>query len=265
MNYVIQEGLFKGNHEERLVNTLNKFGFPVFFFKHIPFSEDLVWIQKDPNDPYSIIPGVPPVEKNVMAFGSVKFSHFVNKYGWNPGSFYNKNHDYLVYSKYWGENMLNFESKIQKLIDPVQEKVFFARPTGDTKIFKGEVYDKEMWNYCVEAGIANGVNPEELIQICTPKMIMQEIRCFVVKGKVITASFYKIGDRIVYQNCQDEDILTFAQDMVDIYQLADAFVIDVCRTKDGLKIVECNCINFSGFYNIDEKKLIVSLEENFSI
>ena len=53
--------------------------------------------------------------------------------------------------------------------------------------------------------------------------------------------------------------------MVDIYQLADAFVIDVCRTKDGLKIVECNCINCSGFYNIDEQKLIVSLEENFSI
>lgn len=225
----------------------------------------MVWIQRDPEDPYATIPGDKPTEKNVMAFGSVRFSHFANKYGWNPGSFYNDNHDYLIYSKYWGDNMLNWDSKIQKLTDPVDEDFFFARPTGDTKLFKGELYGKEMWKYCVETGLTNGADPNAMVQICKPKEIMQEVRCFVVKGKVITASFYKIGDRVVYQNCQDDDILSYAQEMVDTYQLSDAFVIDICRTEKGLKIVECNCLNCSGFYDIDEQKLIVALEENFSI
>lgn len=272
MIYAIQEGLFRGDHEERLVNTLYRFGFPVHFFKHVPFSKELIWIdveEKELQNAYrsmSIMnPANPPEGKNVMAFGSVRFSHFANEFGWKPGSFYNENHDYNVYSQYWRENMLNWDSRIQRLGDPVEEEFFFARPTGDTKTLKGETYGKKMWEFCVDNALTNGANPDELIQICSPKEIMQEVRCFVVNGKVVTASFYKIGDRVVYQECFEEDLLSFAQEMVDHYQIADAFVIDVCRTDKGLKIVECNCINCSGFYHINEQKLIEKLEENFGI
>jgi hypothetical protein len=270
MIYAIQEGLFRGNHEERLVNTLRRFDFDVHFFKHIPFTKELQWIQVEHSELKNayrtasfMVPVEPPKGKNVMAFGSVRFSHFAHEFGWKPGSFYNDNHDYRVYSEHYRENMLNWDSRIQRLADPVEEEFFFARPTGDTKTFKGETYGKKMWEFCVDVALTNGADPNELVQICSPKEIMQEIRCFVVKGKVITASFYKFGDRVAYQECFDEDILSFAQEMVDHFQLADAFVIDVCRTDKGLKVVECGCINCCGFYDINEQKLIEALEASF--
>lgn len=271
MEYVIQYGLFRGAHEEALIKILDRFGFTFHFFKHVPFSKELVWINADRSDLINsyrqfdyISEGTAPTAKNIIAFGSVAFSHFANEYGWQPGSFYNDNHDYTVYSKYWKENMLNWDSKIQKLSDPVHEEFFFARPTGDNKIFKGECYDKDTWDYMVGEFTQNGGNTDSLVQISKPKEIMQEVRCFVIKGKVITASYYKIGNSVTYKECHEEDILAFAQEMVDVFQLADAFVIDICRTDKGLKIVECNCFNCSGFYAIDMQKLISALEENFN-
>lgn len=48
-------------------------------------------------------------------------------------------------------------------------------------------------------------------------------------------------------------------DMIKLYQPGRAFVIDVALTDDGLKIVELNCINCSGFYEADIQKIIMSL------
>lgn len=52
----------------------------------------------------------------------------------------------------------------------------------------------------------------------------------------------------------------FAQSMVDLFSLAEAFVIDVCLTDEGWKIVECGCINSAGFYKSDVQKIIMELE-----
>ena len=250
MNYAIQDGLLRGHHETAIIDVLHRMDLPVFMFKHVPFTEDLIFITEKPGD-------------HTFPFCSVRAAWFVNNYGWKPGSFHNENHDFQVYSKHWGDNLLNSDSRIQRLIDPIPEEFFFARPTGDTKLFKGETYGRSMWEFTRDHGIANGADPDALIQVCSAKEIMQEVRCFVVKGKIITASFYKIGDTIRYQECNDEDLLAFAQEMVDHFQLADAFVIDVCRTDKGLKIVETNCINCSGFYDINLQKLVEAIESNF--
>jgi len=61
----------------------------------------------------------------------------------------------------------------------------------------------------------------------------------------------------------------FAIDMVDLYDRYGTFVIDVAKMKDGeYKVVEINCLNSSGLYKVDLKKILVALkykleEENF--
>jgi hypothetical protein len=52
--------------------------------------------------------------------------------------------------------------------------------------------------------------------------------------------------------------------MVDKFKLADAFVIDVCLTSNGWRIVECGCINSCGFYDSDLSLLIDSVERVFN-
>lgn len=52
--------------------------------------------------------------------------------------------------------------------------------------------------------------------------------------------------------------------MVKIYQLAEAFVMDICEVlvndKPEYKIVECGCFNSAGFYKADMYKMIEALE-----
>jgi ATP-grasp domain, R2K clade family 3 len=48
------------------------------------------------------------------------------------------------------------------------------------------------------------------------------------------------------------------------WQPHEAFVIDVCETSDGLRIVEINTLNAAGFYAGDVQKLALCLEESFT-
>ena len=59
-------------------------------------------------------------------------------------------------------------------------------------------------------------------------------------------------------------IIDFINDMIKIYEPAEAFVIDVCLLLNGeMKIVEINCFNSSGFYDADIQKIVMSIEDNF--
>jgi len=48
--------------------------------------------------------------------------------------------------------------------------------------------------------------------------------------------------------------------MVDRWQPAEAFVIDIAKTYDGLKVIEINNFNSSGFYSCDVYKIVDSIE-----
>jgi hypothetical protein len=86
--------------------------------------------------------------------------------------------------------------------------------------------------------------------------IIKEWRCWVVAGDVVTWSLYKDGSRVVYRAEIDDDALDFARRMVALNPgYSHAYVIDVCRTEAGLKIIETNCINAAGFYAADLVKL----------
>ena len=65
-------------------------------------------------------------------------------------------------------------------------------------------------------------------------------------------------------NNVEQEALDYAQSMVDIFQLADAFIIDVCLTENGWKIVECGNINVAGFYKSNIAKMIMAVEDKFN-
>ncbi|MEP2202714.1 MAG: ATP-grasp domain-containing protein, partial [Tateyamaria sp.] len=75
-------------------------------------------------------------------------------------------------------------------------------------------------------------------------------------------SLYKEGSRVVYRHEIDKDALEFANRLVNANpDYAPAYVIDICRTVDGLKMLETNCINAAGFYEADLMKLVSSIEK----
>ncbi|MCS4090193.1 hypothetical protein FHT76_001782 [Rhizobium sp. BK176] len=100
------------------------------------------------------------------------------------------------------------------------------------------------------------------IMLTKPVRILREWRLWVVDGKIATYSLYKEGSRVVYRPEIDDDALAFAKRMVDINPgYSRAYVIDVCRTEDGLRLLETNCINAAGFYAADLTKLAIAIDD----
>ncbi|SFY33055.1 protein of unknown function, partial [Paracoccus pantotrophus] len=66
---------------------------------------------------------------------------------------------------------------------------------------------------------------------------------------------------VTYRHEIDEDALEFAQTLARLNEdYSPAYVMDICRTEEGLRLVETNCINAAGFYAADLMKLAAMID-----
>lgn len=252
MYYIVQENLFKERNFDILINYFinNKMDYEII--KWIPFQENLE-IKTDRTD--------------VLVFGGVSLTKVAIEKKWKPGVFYNENHDMEIYMRHYGEHMLNSDGVVfssHEELPTVLPNVFFARPTQDTKLFSGGLFSRKGWEESMRAYMELKKGLEHNVRIFAAsdkEYIQKEIRCWVVDGKVVTASQYKLGNLVTTKNYDHEiEAINFAQKMVDIYQPSRAFVLDICLHQDTYKVVEINCINSAGFYDANMNKLIQAFE-----
>ena len=251
MNYIIQENTFREENYDVLITTLDKLKLPYEIVKVLPFIENFEFKSNI---------------KNNFVFGSLKLARLSKNLEWYPGSFMRDSDDFEVYRDFYKSNLLNYDSKLYKFSDKINwdSDYKFIRPCKDSKVFTmNEWY--EFVDYSLKNGHSTILNSDTKIQVSTPKKIQQEIRCWIVNGDVITSSTYKVGNKVLYKEYIDNDGIEFAKKMTNIYQLAPAFVMDICLVDNEWKIVECGCINCAGFYKANMQKLIISLEDNFNI
>lgn len=252
MYYIIQKNTFNEENYDNLISIINRYSIDYEIVDVWPFIDEVEFITK---------------RKDVFVFGGLKLSRLGKKYGWIPGSLLNSNHDYRVYSKFYTNNLLNYDSKVQKIFEKITDDVFFARPCEDNKIFTGKVYTLEEWNEYINQIQTNGhstlITTETEIQISSVKEIQKEFRFWIVGDDVVTASQYKIGNWVNYSEIVDDGAYEFCKQMIKLYKPAEAFVMDICLIDDEYKIIEIGCINSCGFYKSNMNKLIESLENYF--
>lgn len=254
MKWIIQENLYKEEAFLDLIQALDNYDAEYQIVKVVPFSHELI--------------PEPQVAGKVIVMGATTMIGIAQERNWSPGAYYNENFDCAVWNKNLGSEMLNFDSIICKFseVDPPYNP-FFIRPTKDRKVFSGEVIDKanfELWKRSTQEATDgySTLTPDTMVSVAPLKAIHKEFRFFVVDGKVVTGSQYKFGDRVIHLPAlKGEDAELYAQDMVDKWCPADAFVIDVALTDDGYKVIEYNCLNSAGFYKSDLSKLVQALEE----
>lgn len=273
MHYIIQENVFREQHYDLLEKTIKRLGLTYTTVRVFPFVDKITNLKDIPDGPFNVddLPDFNPGTDNVFCFGAIKLARVAALRGWKPGSMMNQNHDFEVYKEHYRENLLNWDSKVQRFVDPVDwiygEKKFF-RPTQDTKTFTGKVFSQVEWEDFVYYHLNNGhlttLNENTQIQVSTVKKIYKEIRFWVVGGEIITGSQYRLGNQTIYDSNYEPEAQEFAQSMVDKFQLTEAFVIDVCLTESGWKVVECGCINACGFYKANLQNLIISLEDQYN-
>jgi hypothetical protein len=254
MYYIIQENTFNEKGHDHLIETLDRFKLPYEIVKVKPFIEEFEFKTE---------------RKDVFCFGGLKMARLAPKYNWKPGVLMTSNHDFTVYRNHYQDELLNFDSKVYQFGEDFgwSQGAYFIRPTKDTKSFAGQIFDLINWTKfrhdALDGSYHSQLTPETLIQVSSVKRVQKEFRFWIVNGKIITGSQYKMGRRPYFNSDVDPQAIKYCERMINKFQLADAFVIDVCLVNDTWKIVECGCINCAGFYEADMQKLIAALEERF--
>lgn len=213
------------------------------------------------------------VRNDVFVYGSVKMAMLGKENThWKPGSFYGENHLFEVNSAYYKDNLLNYGTEVKAFsekLDWKQQEQKFIKPYKVAKLFTGNVFTKTKWENFVENSLQNPNNPllneKSLVQISIPRDIIKEARLWIVGGKIVEAVYYRILKDIPFEESVEKQGIEFAQRMISIFNVAEAFVMDICLTDIGWKIVEVNCINSAGFFpNTHIKKIFKALNDYYS-
>ncbi|SHF11922.1 ATP-grasp domain-containing protein [Chryseobacterium vrystaatense] len=210
--------------------------------------------------------------KDIFVYGSVTIARLAKQNtDWFPGSFYGGNHLYETYSQYYGENLLNHKVSVHKISEELvwkknEEK--FIKPYSEAKIFTGRVFKEAEWKDFVFESLenqSNRITKDSMVQASEARHTIKEARLWIIGGQIIDGGYYKFNDNVPFEEKVSEDGLVFANEMIRLFNLEEAFVMDICLTDGGWKIVEINCINSSGFYpNTNVKSIIKALSMYFS-
>lgn len=251
MHWVIQQSIFKPGNFQALVNALDGFG--------IGYTPIAI-----PNGTFDMIPNV-DADGKVYVCGAIKLAKIARDKAWVPGSFLNEQFKFDIWLDKLGAELLNSEIEVGKLADVNIDRnaKFFIRPLEDNKAFDGAVIDAEMLDDWRRDAAKSHLQNMKVI-VSPVKQIYREYRLFVVKGKVVTGSVYKIGGRPEISSDVEKYVLEYASSIIDKWTPAESFVVDICLTEHGLKVIEFNNINSSGFYACDVAKYVEAIQTQYA-
>lgn len=142
---------------------------------------------------------------------------------------------------------------------------YFLRPVKDLKSFSGTVVTKNEFQIFVNEikdGKYSSLDIDVEVVIAPAYKIEKEWRCFMVNGKIASASQYKENGVLVISNKNiPEEMLNFAEKMADIWSPEKIFTLDIALSNNNYYVIEAQCSNSSGFYDCDMVKLVQSINE----
>jgi hypothetical protein len=241
MHWIIQSNLVGAEDVQRLREALLRLDTPFTNVRLVPIICELEEI--------------PKIEGPAFVYGSTFVHRAAYAHGWWPGYIGGKA-DYEDVLRGYGDQMLNSDISYVALRDLKIDGPMFVRPEDDGKLFTGAVlYPEQVAQLLEKVSRENASRPEDClgsrVVVSSPKKILAEHRCLVVNGRVVSASTYRRGPRIVSDGRVDEAVLSYAQEQVDRYNPDIGFAIDIAQTSEGMKIIEINALSSSGFYACD--------------
>lgn len=245
IRWAVQTNLGSADDVAKLTAFLERLGVPWVPLRVIPFDDT---------------PPDVPADGAVVFYGSTTLMRNVARDGrWDPGVFFDEaRFAFEALRDGYGPALLNAASEVVAVgefvsrdLDPEAE--FFVRPAGDLKEFQGAVHtfgELRGWR----DGLASSNGPLGLdtrIQVAPPLAITTEWRTVVVDGRVVASSQYRSNGRLKVIGEVPSAVTAFAEEMAASYAPAPVFVLDVGEVEEGLRVVETNCFNSSGFYWCD--------------
>jgi len=250
MHWVIQKSLFKPENYQLLTDALDRL--------EIEYSSVFI-----PNGTLDLEPEVYPTGK-VFVCGAIKLEKIAQERGWSPGSFLNADFSFDKWIAELGYELLNSDVVYGKFGDVQVGHMtkFFIRPLEDNKAFDGMVIDTEMMRLWRNDSSKRYLMNLDVI-VSPIKDIYREYRIFVVKNKVITGSVYKISGRPQASEHVEQDVIDYVYGLIRKWVPSESFVVDVCLTNNGYRVIEFNNINSSGFYASNVPKYVEAIQRAY--
>ena len=251
MHWIIQRSIFKPDNFQLLVTALDSFD-----IAYTPISI--------PNGTWDMVPEV-AVDGKVYVCGAVKLAKIARERGWSPGTFLNENFRFDLWLDELGSELLNADFTTGTLADVKvgHHARFFIRPLEDSKAFDGVVIDAEMLNDWRRDPVKRHLQALD-VMVSPVKSIYREYRLFIVNHKVVTGSVYLIGGRAEISPDVEDYVLDYARAVIQRWTPAESCVMDIGLTEQGLKVIEFNNINSSGFYASDVAKYVEAIQTQYA-
>lgn len=212
-----------------------------------------------------------PIEgKEYIPYGSTLLSTLAADLGWvgchlnlekfNYEAFAQNRNDMLN-----AEQIVTIAEAIEILDKCPADQQWFVRPSLDLKQFSGQCINaEECHEWFIDATECDSSGTYRLeydtkVVLARPKDIQAEWRYFVVDGRIVSGSMYRLRGQLVKLAEHDVDVLKEAQLFADQWLPDKCCVMDLALVDGELKVVEFNCINSSGFYNHDVKAIFTEL------
>jgi len=255
LTWIIQSNV--SQEHEKWFPALEKAGSIYVPIKIIPFADELEDVKIE--TPYAIAHGTTSLMKNAP------------KKPWNPGIFFNaENFKPSTWKEKYGRHFVNhqgFHCPLSFLDTfPFGELPFFIRPNGDFKDFSGSLVTKDGIKKFIEEVNIGGCLFDSSLEVYVANIvdIVHEWRLFVIGGKVVSASKYKLRTMLDKKEGAPNHIIDFANDLIRIWNPEKAYVMDICQTSEGeIKLLELNCFNASGVYLAPVEPIIKAVEALF--
>jgi len=206
----------------------------------------------------------------IIPYGSVKLVKIAHRSGWH-GCFFDPDTFRVDVWNQYRDDMLNQDSMIATVAElrdifrgVDHSDQWFIRPVEDLKAFNGSVADVGDiidWMSSPRSG-SFAFGEDTLVAVAPVKTIYSEARYFVVSGRIVSGSYYRMGGRLIPRRINQPETLAMAQEVIDRGWLPHAnCVVDIADTEDGLRVIEFNTINSSGFYDHDIGAIVTALSD----
>lgn len=183
-----------------------------------------------------------------LAGGDPRFRHGVF---YEPDSFCHE-----AYTQGFGDAFINAAARLVTLDEALamlsNSGNLFVKPPDDLKAFTGFVATRDELDGLIKKHEVRGEEFPERIVIAPVAEVDAEWRLFVVDGEVITGSQYRPGGDPELP----VDLLEFARGLISQWTPAPVFVLDIGRVDSGWKVIECNCFNWSRFYESNVPRIV---------
>lgn len=231
-----------------LISALKRGGYKSFIIDDLSSEDDLSRFEH--------------LQSPIIYYGSLNLAmKLKDKYpSWNPG-IYGDRESYRCTNYYplFGENHINHDYTYMTFgefnKELVRNKPLFVRPDSILKEFTGTVVSFENFDekYKLMSFYDDVVTPELPIIVSSVKNILGEWRFIVVDNEIISG-----------QDCGDE-VLKFASKMSKTPIPDRVWVLDICLSNLGYKVLEIGCFSFAEIYSRDYDTIIRKVNNIYEI